>query len=179
MLVTVHAKRDKDGMKAAGILPFFTGTTVHEAGKPCDTLENVAGRALRGAHVLRELVRSPRPARTWTRRGRSRPPARCSPSPRPPGLPTPPPAQNSAGSTRTGYRQAAAAGIALNAGRNGKLQDKRHALATRMQARQDDCLRFARDLRVPFTNNEAEVRHEVARGEWVTRKEGRRMMAAG
>ena len=54
------------------------------------------------------------------------------------------------------YRQAAAAGIALNAGRSGKLQEKRHALAARMQARQDDCLRFARDLRVPFTNNAAE-----------------------
>jgi transposase len=54
------------------------------------------------------------------------------------------------------YRKAAATGIALNAGRHGKLQEKRHALATRMQARGDDYLRFARDLRVPFTNNEAE-----------------------
>jgi hypothetical protein len=48
-----------------------------------------------------------------------------------------------------------------------------------MQAREDDYLRFARDLRVPFDNNEAEVRHEVACVEWVTRKEGRLMMAAG
>ena len=54
------------------------------------------------------------------------------------------------------YRKAAATGIALNAGRTGKLQQKRHALATRMRAREDDYLRFARDLRVPFTNNEAE-----------------------
>ena len=30
------------------------------------------------------------------------------------------------------YRKAAAAGIALNAGRRGELQEKRHALATRM-----------------------------------------------
>jgi hypothetical protein len=50
------------------------------------------------------------------------------------------------------YRKATAAGIALNAGRKGKLQAKRHALATRMQAREDDYLRFARDLRVPFSN---------------------------
>jgi hypothetical protein len=54
------------------------------------------------------------------------------------------------------YRKAAATGIALNAGRNGKLQQKRHALSTRMQAREDDYLRYARDLRIPFTNNEAE-----------------------
>src|SRR5262249_25744343 len=54
------------------------------------------------------------------------------------------------------YRQAAAAGVALNAARKSKLQQKRHALATRMQSREDDYLRFARDLRVPFTNNAAE-----------------------
>jgi transposase len=54
------------------------------------------------------------------------------------------------------FRMAAAAGIALNAGRKPRLQGKRHALATRMQAREGDYLRFARDLRVPFDNSEAE-----------------------
>jgi hypothetical protein len=54
------------------------------------------------------------------------------------------------------FRKAAATGIALNAGRTGKLQEKRHALASRMQAREADYLRFASDLRVPFDNNEAE-----------------------
>src|SRR4029077_12189575 len=56
VLVTVHAKRGKDGMTAAGILPFFRGIAVHDAWKPYDTFENVAGHALCGAHVLRELV---------------------------------------------------------------------------------------------------------------------------
>jgi len=50
----------------------------------------------------------------------------------------------------------AATGIALNAARQGKLQQKRHALATRMKTREGDYLRFARDLRIPFTNNAAE-----------------------
>lgn len=54
------------------------------------------------------------------------------------------------------YADAAATGIALNAGRKGRLQEKRHALATRMSSRADDYLRYARDLRVPFDNNEAE-----------------------
>jgi transposase-like protein len=54
------------------------------------------------------------------------------------------------------YRKAAATGITLNAGRGSKLRQKRHALATRLQAREDDYLRFARDLRIPFTNNPAE-----------------------
>jgi len=54
------------------------------------------------------------------------------------------------------YRQAAETGIALNAGRSGKLQQKRHALATRMKDREAGYLRFARDLRIPFSNNAAE-----------------------
>jgi len=51
---------------------------------------------------------------------------------------------------------AAAAGIVINSARGGKLQKKRHALATRILSRQADYLRFAQDLRVPFDNNEAE-----------------------
>ncbi len=54
------------------------------------------------------------------------------------------------------FREAADAGILLNAARRSKLQKKRHALATRMRDRRDDYLRFARDLRVPFDNNAAE-----------------------
>ena len=50
------------------------------------------------------------------------------------------------------YREAADAGIVLNAARRGKLQKKRKALAARMRDRTDDYLRFARDLRVPFDN---------------------------
>jgi Domain of unknown function (DUF5753) len=42
------------------------------------------------------------------------------------------------------YRQAAATGITLSAARQGKLRQKRHALATRMKDREGDYLRFAR-----------------------------------
>ena len=160
VLVTVHAKRGKDGMRAAGVLPFFTGIAVHDAWKPYDTFENVAGHALCGAHVLRELVAVTETGtdldRAWAQQAIDALLA----------LDEAAEGARAAGKTAMNpetrkkhedwYRQAAAAGIALNAGRNGKLQDKRHALATRMQAREDDYLRFARDLRVPFTNNEAE-----------------------
>ena len=37
-----------------------------------------------------------------------------------------------------------------------QLQKKRNALVTRMRDHADDYLRFARDLRVPFDNNQAE-----------------------
>ncbi len=53
------------------------------------------------------------------------------------------------------FREAADAGIVLNAARRSTLQNKRHALATRMRDRADDYLRFAYDLQVPFGNNQA------------------------
>jgi len=181
-LFTVHAKRGKDGMEAAGVLPFFEGTAVHDAWAPYDSY-GVAGHALCGARVLRELT-----AVTDTgtdldkKRAQQAIDALLA-------LNEAAEAARQAGKTAVDedfrnkhedwYRKAAETGIALNAARSGKLQQKRHALATRMSNREDDYLRFARDLRVPFTNNPAEVRHEVARGEWVTRKEGRLMMAAG
>ena len=43
-------------MRAAGVLPHFRGIAVHDAWAPYDTFEDVAGHALCGAHVLRELV---------------------------------------------------------------------------------------------------------------------------
>jgi len=56
VLVAVHAERGKDGMKAAGVLPHFRGTAVRDARAPCGTFGDVAGRALCGARVLRELA---------------------------------------------------------------------------------------------------------------------------
>ena len=160
VLVTVHAKRGRDGMSAAGILPFFTGIAVHDAWKPYDTFENVAGHALCGAHVLRELVAVTENGadldRAWAQQVIDVLLA----------LDKAAEAARAAGKTAIDpeilkehedwYRKAAVTGIALNAGRHGKLQEKRHALATRMHAREGDYLRFARDLRVPFTNNAAE-----------------------
>jgi transposase len=160
VLVTVHPKRGKDGMKAAGVLPFFTGIAVHDAWKLYDTFSNVAGHALCGAHLLRELIAVTETGtsldKAWAQQAIDALLALkgAADAAREAGRP--------AISAKTGkehedwLRKAAAAGITLNAGRNGKLQQKRHALATRMRDREDDYLRFARDLRVPFDNNEAE-----------------------
>jgi transposase len=159
-LFTVHAKRGKDGMKAAGVLPHFRGIAVHDAWAPYDTFEDVAGHALCGAHVLRELVAVTETGtdldRTWAQQAIDALLA----------LNEAAEAARTAGQaaidaeTRNKhedwYRKAAATGIALNAARHGKLQQKRHALATRMRTREDDYLRFARDQRAPFTNNPAE-----------------------
>ena len=56
VLVTVHPKRGKEGMDAAGVLPAFAGITCHDAWKPYDGYDGVAGHALCGAHLLRELI---------------------------------------------------------------------------------------------------------------------------
>ncbi len=159
-LFTVHAKRGKDAMKAAGVLPSFAGVAVHDAWAPYDTFGNVAGHALCGAHVLRELVAVTETGtdldRTWAQQAidalLALNEAACAARA----------AGQDAIDTETRvkhegwYRQAAKTGAALSAGRQGKLQQKRHALATRMKDREADYLRFARDLRVPFTNNAAE-----------------------
>ena len=159
-LFTVHAKRGRDGMKAAGVLPFFAGIAVHDAWAPYDSFDGVAGHALCGAHVLRELTAVTDTGtdldRTWAQQAIdallalneaaevARQAEKTSID------------EDFRNKHEDWYRKAAETGIALNAARSGKLQQKRHALATRMKNRQDDYLRFARDLRVPFTNNPAE-----------------------
>ena len=160
VLVTVHPKRGRDGMEAAGVLPSFRGIAVHDAWKPYDTFDNVAGHALCGAHLLRELT-----AVTETGAGRDKAWAQqaidallalndAADAAREVGQDAIAP--EVLAEQGEWFRQAAAVGTALNAGRNGKLQQKRHALAARMRDREADYLWFARDLRVPFTNNEAE-----------------------
>ena len=54
-----------------------------------------------------------------------------------------------------------------------------YALGCWLRGYKEQVFLFTRDFAVDWTNNISEVRHEVARGEWVTRKEGRLMMAAG
>jgi hypothetical protein len=55
-LFTVHAKRGKEGMDAAGVLPSFTGIAVHDAWAPYDSYNRAEGHALCGSHLLRELI---------------------------------------------------------------------------------------------------------------------------
>lgn len=56
VLVTVHAKRGTEAMKAAGVLPPFAGIACHDAWKPCDSHAGAGRHALCTAHLLRELA---------------------------------------------------------------------------------------------------------------------------
>jgi hypothetical protein len=160
VLVTVHGKRGKDGMDAAGVLPAFTGIACHDAWAPYDCYDDAAGHALCNAHVLRELnavieTGTDRDV-IWARQaidallalkqaaGEARAAGHAQIS------------AKALGEHSRWFREAAAAGITLNAARATALQKKRHALAARMRDRSGDYLRFAFDLRVPFDNNEAE-----------------------
>jgi hypothetical protein len=160
VLVTVHAKRGKDGTRAAGVLPAFAGIAVHDAWKPYDSFTGVAGHALCGAHVLRELAAVTETGtdldRAWARQAADALLALKDAAGAARAAGQDAIGQDIVGKHEKWYRDAAATGIALNAARKGKLQQKRHALATRLQAREADYLRYARDLRVPFDNNEAE-----------------------
>jgi transposase len=77
---------------------------------------------------------------------------------------------------RNHYLGALARGDTDNQGEHTTLANKARTLITRFRRFEDMILRFATDLSVPFTNNEAEVRHEVARSEWIRRREGQQML---
>jgi transposase len=159
-LVTVHAKRGIDGMDAAGVLPAFAGIACHDAWAPCDSYDGVAAHALCNAHVLRELIAVTQTGTDqdviWAQQAIDALIALhdAADTARAGGQGAIDPATLARHSRY--FRDAAAAGIALNAARGSNLARKRHALATRMRDRQADYLRFAHDLRVPFDNNEAE-----------------------
>jgi transposase len=76
----------------------------------------------------------------------------------------------------TRYRELATAGLAANIYRRTATARDARRIARRFLSFEDMILRFAtRPDPGIFSNNEAGVRHEVARVEWVTRKEGRQL----
>ena len=54
VLITVHPKRGRQAMDAAGVIPAFRGVMVHDAWAPYDTYGHLT-HALCNAHALREL----------------------------------------------------------------------------------------------------------------------------
>jgi transposase len=160
VLVTVHAKRGRDGMDAAGVLPSFRGTACHDAWAPYDCYRDLAGHALCNAHLLRELAAVTETGTdldvTWAAQATGALLALKKAADEARAAGTAAISRKTLEEHSRWFREAASAGTALNAARRTALQKKRHALASRMTARGADYLRFARDLRVPFDNNEAE-----------------------
>ncbi|MGH3787828.1 MAG: IS66 family transposase, partial [Pseudonocardiaceae bacterium] len=165
-LITVHQRRGREAMDAAGVLPGFAGVGVHDAWAPYDTYKNIT-HALCNAHALRELqavtdlpttaAGSSTPAQPedgqwcWARQ--------VTDALRELNV--------LVNHTAVGDPDAIAKQVRLyhdgvvigahdTAAATTKIMAKHHALARRLRDRQDDYLRFLTDPSVPFDNNAAE-----------------------
>ena len=166
VLLSVHANRGVKGMNAAGVLPRFRGTAVHDAWAPYDTFTQ-ATHALCNAHALRELVyvvdTAPTPVATLATQAidamlaikdlstQIHTPAETTQAPADLGDLT----ARRDKQTRL-LRSALVLGKSATAARATKLEAKYHALFTRMITRWADYQRFAHDPAVPWDNNPAE-----------------------
>ncbi|MDQ3522824.1 MAG: IS66 family transposase [Gemmatimonadota bacterium] len=155
---TAHAKRGRAAMDTAGVLPYFTGTLISDAWS--SYLAYGTARALCNAHILRDLdgVHTADPVgQQWAKAATQ-------------ALTTAKEATEQArDSGRTTLTEAEITALegqfdhAVRCGRStnpdpppGGKKTFARQLIDRLHRRRDDILRFLHDLRVPFTNNQAE-----------------------
>jgi transposase len=161
--LSVHRRRGRVGIDAAGVLPRFTGVAVHDAWAPYDTYEH-AIHLLCGAHVLRELIAaaqtaSGRQAKKTAKLAEQAIEAllalkKAADAARERGAE----AMNGWAAERgLRYLEAAArVGVQVTAARATPLERKHNALFARIRDRFADYTRWVHDLRLPFDNNAAE-----------------------
>ena len=159
-----HRRRGKEAIDAAGVLPGFTGTLVHDAFAPYARYP-AARHALCNAHLLRELIAvvDHRLAHPSPSSG-AVPAGWCWAQQIIDGLlalkaitdtrTLPDPAVLAA--SRRLIVSAAVIGTAADTTPPGAVGRRHRALARRIRRRIEDYLRFATDPRVPFDNNAAE-----------------------
>jgi transposase len=160
-LITVHGKRGRAGMDAAGVLPEFRGVLVHDCWAPYDTYAQLT-HALCNAHALRELqaVTDAAPAGQWCWASQAADAQRDMKALADASLAIDGTLghidQDKMAAIRHRYHSALLIGKQQTTARAGPLMRKHHALARRLLAREDDYLRYTTDPRVPFDNNAAE-----------------------
>ena len=153
----LHTSRGRAAVDEFDILPAFGGTVVHDALSVYDAYP-AARHALCGAHLARELTAAAEahPDQDWpaqalralyglntaahAARGQGRhhiPPEIADP-------------------LLTSWRHAILVGLAEHPRTAGRRQSKTRNLLQRLRDRDEQVLLFARDLSVPFTNNQAE-----------------------
>jgi transposase len=162
--LSCHRRRGREGIDAAGVLPGFTGTLVHDAFAPYARYP-AATHALCNAHLLRELIAVVDHHLTHPSPSSGAVPAGwCWAEQIIDGLlalkavtdtgTLPDPAVLAA--SRRLIVSAALIGAAADTAPPGAVGRRHRALARRIRRRIEDYLRFASDLRVPFDNNPAE-----------------------
>ena len=152
----LHISRGRVAVDEFGILPDYTGTAVHDALSVYDSYPAV--HALCGAHLLRELtaVTEANPGAAWAEQAARallelNTAARAA---REQGLSAIPAEEKTLPLHH--FKQAVLVGLAQHPRAPGRKQSKARNLLERLRDRQDQILRFADDLAVPFTNNGAE-----------------------
>ncbi len=160
-LITVHARRGRAGMDAAGVLPAFAGIAVHDCWAPYDSYAQVT-HALCNAHALRELqaVTDAAPPGQWCwatqAAGALREMKRLADASLAVDGTLSHIDQAGFSRIRHRYHSALLIGQKRTAARAAPLMRKHHALAKRLLAREEEYLRFTTDPGVPFDNNAAE-----------------------
>jgi transposase len=155
----LHTSRGRKAVNEFGVLPGFTGVVVHDALSVYDGAGYAtATHALCGAHLARELV-----AAAETHPGQAWPKAAldalyglndAAHTARNDGLQQIPPEIGDP--LLDDWRHAILCGLACHPRCHGRKQSKTRNLLERLRDRDQQVLRFARDLTVPFTNNQAE-----------------------
>jgi transposase len=162
-VLVCHPKRGKEGIDAAGVLPGFTGTLVHDAFAPYARY-SAATHALCNAHLLRELIAVVDSQTVHPPAGADTPAGWCWAGQIIDALlglkavtdtgvlPDP----DVLAAHRRLVVSAALIGASADTGPPGAVGRRHRALARRIHRRLEDYLRFATDPRVPFDNNPAE-----------------------
>jgi transposase len=158
-LTTYHLdeSRGRPAITRLGVLTGFTGIAVHDCWASYNAYTDCE-HALCGAHIARELVAAgdTHPDQYWPAQAiealfalnTAAHTAREQPQPAIP--------PDTAEPLLHAWRHAILVGLAQHPRRPGRKQSKTRNLLERLQVREANVLRFAHDLTVPFTNNQAE-----------------------
>jgi transposase len=153
----LHPSRGRAAVTEFDVLPAFRATVVHDALSVYDSYPQ-ARHALCGAHISRELVAAAEtdPDQDWPQQAlralhglnTAAHHARDQQQPAiPPEIAQP---------LLDSWRHALLVGLAEHRRAPGRRQSKTRNLLERLRDRDEQVLLFARDLTVPFTNNQAE-----------------------
>lgn len=153
----LHRSRGRVAVTEFDVLPAFRGTLVHDSLALYDAYDQ-ARHALCGAHLVRELTAASEahPDKVWTEQAirAMRQLNTAAHQAREHGHALIPP--EIADPLLRMFRHAVIVGLAEHPRRPGPRQSPTRNLLQRLAARAEQVLLFARDLAVPFTNNQAE-----------------------
>jgi hypothetical protein len=153
----LHSSRGRKAVTEFGVLPDYRGVAVHDALSVYDAYPD-ATHALCGAHLARELTAAAEahPDEIWPDQAHAALLGlnTAAHHARDQGLTQIPAAV--ADPLHDRWRHAILCGLASHRPVPGRKQSKTRNLLVRLRDRDEQVLRYARDLTVPFTNNQAE-----------------------